>query len=70
MSLSVMHDKSVMATGDDAAVSKLSAVQLGYFDDPFIKLSSPPVPPAPSRREGDGEKNMQEEGGFCPTVVF
>jgi len=66
-----MHDNSVMATGDDAAVSKLSAVQLGYFDDPFIKLSSPPVPPATSRREGDEEKKMQEEEGeFCPAVVF
>ncbi|ORZ25893.1 S-adenosyl-L-methionine-dependent methyltransferase [Absidia repens] len=30
-------DQAIQLTNDDATVSRLSAVQLGYFDDPFVK---------------------------------
>lgn len=67
-----MHDKSVMATGDDAAVSKLSATQLGYFDDPFIKLVPSPLPLPISGEKMRGVLSMVAEfglatGTWCPS---
>ena len=32
-----MTDETVRGTNDDALISKLSAVQAGYLDDPFVK---------------------------------
>ena len=69
LSSSTMHDNSVMATGDDAAVSKLSAVQLGYFDDPFIKLSSHPSPLLPREgRETRRRKCRRKRGSSVPQL--
>ncbi|KAK5657668.1 hypothetical protein OQA88_2740 [Cercophora sp. LCS_1] len=38
------HDLTIQGTDNDAAQSRLSAVQLGYLQDPFAQLFSPPAP--------------------------
>lgn len=37
MNEGVQWDNAVEATSDDAAISKLSAINLGYYQDPFLK---------------------------------
>ncbi|KAK1755936.1 putative leucine carboxyl methyltransferase [Echria macrotheca] len=43
------HNATIQATDTDAAVSRLSAVELGYLDDPFARLFVQ-QPPGPSSR--------------------
>eukprot|EP00611_Tribonema_gayanum_P009603 TRINITY_DN1941_c0_g1_i11.p1 TRINITY_DN1941_c0_g1~~TRINITY_DN1941_c0_g1_i11.p1 ORF type:complete len:241 (-),score=48.79 TRINITY_DN1941_c0_g1_i11:2342-3064(-) len=45
-----VNDAAVKGTADDAITGKLSAVTLGYFDDPFLVHFSKPAPGQPSRR--------------------
>ena len=33
----ILHDRIVQQTDQDASVSRLSAVEVGYLDDPFAK---------------------------------
>ena len=35
------HDKIVQQTDQDASISRLSAVEVGYLDDPFAKYFVP-----------------------------
>ncbi|KAL2755209.1 hypothetical protein ACRALDRAFT_1077266 [Sodiomyces alcalophilus JCM 7366] len=44
------HDQAVQGTDDDAAISRLSAVALGYLDDPFSQDFVEPVGGTPPRR--------------------
>jgi len=44
------HDATVQGTDTDAAVSRLSAVELGYLQDPFANLFVQAAPPGPSAR--------------------
>ncbi|KAK0715024.1 S-adenosyl-L-methionine-dependent methyltransferase [Lasiosphaeris hirsuta] len=44
------HDATIQATDTDAAVSRLSAVEMGYLQDPFASLFVQPAPPGPSNR--------------------
>lgn len=39
------HDVTIQGTDTDAAVSRLSAVHLGYLQDPFASLFVQPAPP-------------------------
>ena len=44
------HDATIQGTDTDAALSRLSAVELGYLDDPFARLFVQPTAPRPSAR--------------------
>jgi [phosphatase 2A protein]-leucine-carboxy methyltransferase len=44
------HDATIQGTDTDAAVSRLSAVELGYLDDPFARLFVQAPPPGPGGR--------------------
>ncbi|KAK3353459.1 S-adenosyl-L-methionine-dependent methyltransferase [Lasiosphaeria hispida] len=44
------HDATIQATDTDAAVSRLSAVEIGYLQDPFAGLFVQPAPPGPTSR--------------------
>ncbi|KXX83438.1 Leucine carboxyl methyltransferase 1 [Madurella mycetomatis] len=41
------HDATIQGTDTDAAVSRLSAVELGYLSDPFARLFVQAPPPSP-----------------------
>lgn len=42
-------DEVIQGTDTDAAVSRLSAVELGYLDDPFARYFAPSSGPADRR---------------------
>lgn len=44
------HDRIVQGTDGDAAMSRLSAVALGYMDDPFAQYFVEPAGGTPPRR--------------------
>ncbi|KAK0627746.1 S-adenosyl-L-methionine-dependent methyltransferase [Immersiella caudata] len=45
------HDVTIQGTDTDAALSRLSAVEIGYLDDPFAEVfAQRPAPGAPVRR--------------------
>ncbi|KAK3488157.1 S-adenosyl-L-methionine-dependent methyltransferase [Neurospora hispaniola] len=48
-SASAAHDATIQGTDTDAAVSRLSAVQIGYIDDPYAELFAQSGPGAARR---------------------
>lgn len=44
------HDATIQGTDNDAAVSRLSAVELGYLDDPYARYFVQSVDGPPARR--------------------
>lgn len=54
MSQDTEGDEAVQATNDDASVCKRSAVQLGYWNDPFLQyfMRGPMVRKAPEINRG------------------
>ncbi|CCC08282.1 hypothetical protein SMACR_01830 [Sordaria macrospora] len=48
-SASAAHDATIQGTDTDAAVSRLSAVQIGYLDDPYAELFAQSGPGAARR---------------------
>ena len=44
------NDQIVQQTDNDASISRVSAVEAGYLDDPFAKDLAPPTPPGSSHR--------------------
>lgn len=49
-------DRIILGTDNDASVSRLSAVELGYLEDPFARAVAPSTssPSAPSSTTGPG----------------
>lgn len=46
---SAAKDRVVQGTDNDASVSRLSAVELGYLDDPFARVLTPSAGPGRRR---------------------
>ncbi len=44
------HDATIQGTDTDAAVSRLSAVELGYLDDEYARVFAPRTAPGPASR--------------------
>jgi hypothetical protein len=54
------HDATIQGTDTDASVSRLSAVELGYLEDPFaqyfVQSAGPPVKRLPIINRGKSDK--------------